>query len=132
MNKGKWIPKILPGIEYDNPVAEEFDTEKHPISASLGNEDGQNKIDATLTDKKGKVSIRYETLENNNFFKNYLPSICLSNSLKRLYTLNSSIIVGHALSKYCILPSTRPNARIICCITPNVIAPVTIAGAKNT
>ena len=75
MNKGKWIPKILPGIEYDNPVAEEFDTEKHPISASLGNEDGQNKIDATLTDKKGKVSIRYETLENNTFFKNYLQDL---------------------------------------------------------
>ena len=52
MSKGKWLPQVLPGIEFDNPVAEEFDTEKHPISASLGNEDGQNKIDATLPNKK--------------------------------------------------------------------------------
>lgn len=72
MNKGKWLPQVLPGIEFDNPVAEEFDTEKHPISASLGNEDGQNKIDATLPNKKGKVSIRYVTLENSSFFNNYL------------------------------------------------------------
>ncbi len=78
--KGKWIPKKFPGIEFDNQVAEEFDTEKHPISASLGNEDGQNKIDATLQDKKGKVSIRYKKLDTNLFFNNYLGE--LKNHLK--------------------------------------------------
>ena len=75
MSKGKWLPQVLPGIEFDNPVAEEFDTEKHPISASLGNEDGQNKIDATLPNKKGKVSIRYVTLDNDKFFNGYLKDL---------------------------------------------------------
>ena len=28
-------------------------------------------------------------------------------------------------------PSTLPKALIICCITPNVTAPATIAGAKT-
>ena len=55
-----------------------------------------------------------------------------SNSLKRLYTLASSIIVGHAFNIYCIDPSTLPKALIICCITPSVTAPATIAGAKKT
>ncbi len=73
--KGNWIPKKFVGIEFDNQVAEEFDTEKHPISASLGNEDGQNKIDATLLDKKGKVSITHVKTENNLFFKKYLESL---------------------------------------------------------
>ena len=55
-----------------------------------------------------------------------------SNSLRRLYTLANSIIVGHAFKRYCIDPSTRPNALIICCITPSVTTPATMAGAKNT
>ena len=42
------------------------------------------------------------------------------------------MIVGHAFKIYCIDPSTLPNALIICCITPRVTAPATIAGAKNT
>ena len=70
-NEPKWIPKKLEGIEFGNPVIEEFDTEKHPISASLGNEDGQNKIDATLQGKKGKVSIHYQKVNNNSFFNKY-------------------------------------------------------------
>ena len=56
----------------------------------------------------------------------------LSNSLSLLYTLANSIIVGQDFNKYCIDPSTLPKARIICCITPRVIIPATIAGAKNT
>ena len=55
-----------------------------------------------------------------------------SNSLKRLKTLINSIMVGHAFKRYYIDPSTLPNALIICCITPRVITPATIAGAKNT
>ena len=42
------------------------------------------------------------------------------------------MIVGHDLKIYCIDPSTLPNALIICCITPNVTTPATIAGAKKT
>ena len=49
-----------------------------------------------------------------------------------LKTLINSIMVGHAFNRYCIDPSTLPNALIICCITPRVITPATIAGAKNT
>ena len=43
--------------------------------------------------------------------------------------LANSIIVGHAFRRYCIEPSTLPKALIICCITPNVTTPATIAGA---
>jgi len=89
MSKGKWLPQVLPGIEFDNPVAEEFDTEKHPISASLGNEDGQNKIDATLPNKKGKVSIRYVTLDNDKFFNGYLKD--LKNHFESLLINNKKI-----------------------------------------
>ena len=42
------------------------------------------------------------------------------------------MIVGHAFRMYCIDPSTRPKALIICCITPSVTAPATIAGARKT
>ena len=45
---------------------------------------------------------------------------------------NRKRIVGQAFNKYCIDPSTRPNALIICCITPSVTTPATMAGAKNT
>ena len=55
-----------------------------------------------------------------------------SNSLNLLYTLANSIIVGHDFSKYCMEPSTLPKALIICCITPKVTTPATMAGAKNT
>ena len=78
--KGEWIAKKLEGTQYGNTVSEEFDTDKHPITASLGNEDGQNKIDATLVGKKGKVSIRNVKCDNSNFFKNYF--VDLKNHLK--------------------------------------------------
>ena len=34
--------------------------------------------------------------------------------------------------RYCIEPSTLLKALIICCITPRVTTPATIAGAKKT
>ena len=40
-------------------------------------------------------------------------------------------MVGQALNKYCIDPSTLPNALIICCITPSVTTPATIAGVEK-
>ena len=38
-------------------------------------------------------------------------------------------MVGQAFNRYCIEPSTLPKALIVCCITPNVTTPATIAGA---
>ncbi len=51
-NLPKWIATPFLGIEFDNSVSEEFNTDNHPIAISLGNEDGQNKIEATIENKK--------------------------------------------------------------------------------
>jgi|688.fasta_scaffold137907_1 hypothetical protein len=81
-NLPKWIATPFLGIEFDNSVSEEFNTDNHPIAISLGNEDGQNKIDATLENKKGKIVVSYFKNKNSTFFSKYL------NDLK--YYLNKS------------------------------------------
>lgn len=74
-NLPKWIATPFLGIEFDNSVSEEFNTDNHPIAASLGNEDGQNKIDATFENKKGKIIVSYLKNKKNTFFLKYLSGI---------------------------------------------------------
>ena len=53
-----------------------------------------------------------------------------SNSRNLFQTDSNSTIVDQLFTKYCNDPSTLPNARVICCTNPKVIAPDTIVGAR--
>ena len=118
----------LPGIEYDIQK-EEAAYRKELV---LGEEYPIRAAPATI----GQLYSRVRKIHFRSYF-HYL----YFNAVKWSYFQGMVIvpylalaptIVDQLLTRYCKDPSTLPNALIICCITPSVITPATMAGARNT
>ena len=74
--KPKWIASPYLGKQYHVPNLEGLNTEDRKIHQRLANEDGQNRIDATI-DKNKTVEVRIteKIIKNKIFYEKYLSGL---------------------------------------------------------